>query len=239
MREVMIGFFDALGSSARMESYPLTPTVKILEILADLTREERSCLIIDAMVDAQELDDGTIRSGAALGILDVQNDSFSDSALIWAIFDRARFWTFCEIISEFFCIALKEGIPLRGGISVGQAHMDRSKSIYVGRPMAEVVKVEKSQQWIGVSFGPSFLQEPQIHLFRKEHVLEFSQHRKEGKTGDVSTLVLDWPRKWRKLYSESPIKKLQSLNRDSKYSKYYELAIKFCEKSERVERIGY
>lgn len=239
MRKIIIGLFDALGSSAKMESYPLSPIIKILEILSDLTREQRDCLIIDAMVDAHERDDGTIVSGTAIGVLDVQHDSFSDTALMWAIFDRARFWTFCDLISEFFCIALKNGIPLSGGISVGEAHMDKNKSIYVGRPMAEVNRVEKAQQWIGVSFGPSFMQEPFIHLFRKEHVLKFSEHRKPGKTGDVSTLVLDWPRKWREMYSESPIKKLHSLNRDSSHSKYYELAIKLCEKSERVERIGY
>ena len=114
-------------------SLPDPNLVHALEQLAEITDRRQGCLIINATVDAREMDDGSIVAGTAFGALEVESDRFSDAAILWAIFDRARFWTFCDLLAEFFCQILRERIPLRAGVSVGLAHMDKAARIYVGK----------------------------------------------------------------------------------------------------------
>jgi len=236
MRPTVIAYLDALGSKNNMIKDPHACKI-LLEILSDLTRQKRDCLIIDATVNARRQADGSIVSNTAIGVLDVQFDSYQDTAVLWAVFDRTRFQVFCDFVNEFFCLALQKRIPLRGGISVGEADMNKGKTVYSNRPMAELLLVEESQEWIGVTFGPSFKHDPYRYCFKHEHILEFSDHIKFGHNDYISTYSLNWPKKWRTMYPESPIKVLNEMNVNDRYSNYYNLAIRFCEKSLRAESI--
>ncbi len=234
---VVIAFLDVLGSEDRMLAgrRPDPQLVRALEQLVEITDHRRDCLIIDGTVDAREMDDGSVVSGTALAVLVVEVDRFTDAAILWSIFDKARFWTFCDLLAECFCQIVHNGIPLRAGVAVGSAHMDTRLRVYVGRPLAEAVRVEKAQGWVGVSFGPSFAREPFSRLLKHEHVLRFAAHRKPGHSNWIPGIVLDWPRKWRAMYGTGPERKLAAMNVDPKHSTYYDLAIKFAEYSAGVE----
>lgn len=238
--KTVLALFDVLGFEDRLRSDGLPRLVDAYRELAAVVRKRRDCLIIDAMAEARELDDGSVLSVPAIGVLVVEQAFFSDTIVLWAIFDRARFWTFCDICAEFFCTVLHLGMPLRGGIAVGDAHMDRRTKTYLGYPLVEAARVEKAQRWIGVSFGPSFTGDPFRRYLRPDQTMYFTEHRKaDADAGQfIPGVVLDWPRKWRKVFRESPCRHLAQLNRKPPYDSYYRTSIRFAELSDQREKDG-
>lgn len=234
----MIALFDILGFEERLSSDGLSRLVDAYTELATIVKEKRGALILDACANARQQDDGTIVSNVAMGILEVEQAYFSDTIIFWGQYDRARFWTFCDICSEFVCQVLRIGMPIRGGIAVGEAHLDKGTNTYLGYPLVEAARVERTQQWIGVSFGPSFMQEPFRRLFRLEHVMFYTAHRRADSDASqwIPGLVLDWPRKWRQTFGDSPCRQLSQLNTRPKYARYYERSIHFAELSEQFQR---
>jgi len=235
-RLTVVALFDVLGFGERVRSYGLRNLTLAYNQLTQVVRRRRNCLIIDATIPLGESEEGYPITGTALAELVVNKTYFSDTILFWAIYDRARFWTFCSICAEFFCEVLNMRIPLRGGISLGEAYMNNRTRTYLGYPLVEADRVEKTQLWLGVSFGPSFAEYPFKHYFRAEHVLYYTAHRKPGNTQYIPGFVLDWPRQWRKMYTHSLYEHLAGMNINPKYQDYYLRAIQFAELSERAER---
>ncbi len=230
-RDYIIALFDILGTEARQSGRPLSSIVPEFELFAELAQEDRDQLIIDGGVNPQLHADGTISSVCAIGSHHVEAEVFSDVNFLWCVFDLRRLELFCETCAEFFCKALHNRIPLRGGIAVGQAHMDRVKRVFVGKPLTEAERVEKAQLWVGVSFGPSFAGSPFNACLPRRHVLHFGDHRKPGHSDLIPGIVLDWPRKYRDMYGESPERALARLNTDQEHSRYYDLANAFVRHS--------
>lgn len=77
---------------------------------------------------------------------------------------------------------------------MGETHMDRHSGTNIGKAIVKAVEVEKSQDWIGVSFGPSFVMASYHQFFLAESVLVYRRHRKPGRAQLVPGLVFDWPR---------------------------------------------
>jgi len=235
-KPTVLALFDVLGWMNRHRSAGLPARIRALQTLQEVVRRRQDCLIIDATIPIGQTSEGYPITGSAIGALVVQHTDFSDTFILWAVFDRARFWTFCDICAELFCELLSLNIPPRGAITVGEAYMHNSSRTYTGRALDEAAYVEKAQSWVGVSFGPSFDNPPYKTCFRSEHLQTFTAHRKPGEGSQyISGKVLDWPRKWRRMFKESACRKLAYLDCDTKYSKYYRHAIAFVEKSERVQ----
>lgn len=173
-RKIVIALFDVLGFENRLSTDGLKRFVLAYEKLSDIVRQSRDTLIIDGGANAREMDDGSILSEVRMGSLIVEQAYFSDTILLWTIFDQVRFWSFCNVCAEFICEILHLGMPLRGGISIGEAHMDKKTNTYLGYPLIEAARVEKAQQWIGASFAPSFTHEPYCRMFRPESILFFT-----------------------------------------------------------------
>lgn len=228
----IIAYFDILGTEANQKVLPLATLVSQIEQFSELGLRNRSRLVIDGMVNPKLNPDGSITAGSAIGVHHVDTEIFSDTNIFWCIFDHRRLQLFCETCSEFFCQALNKRIPLRGGIAVGPAHMDKEKRVFVGLPLTEAARVEKAQLWVGVSFGPSFTDKPFKTSLPIDQVLFFSAHRKSGYSQLIPGIVLDWPRKFKNMFNKTPIRILSELNTENKYSDYYEHAIKFVELSD-------
>jgi hypothetical protein len=47
-------------------------------------------------------------------------------------------------------------LPLRGRMAVGEAILDKTNGVHLGVPLVEVARLERAQEWIGCSVGPSF-----------------------------------------------------------------------------------
>lgn len=138
--------------------------------------------------------------------------------------------SFLQTCMDFFCQAIVSGIPLRGCISTGLAMMDSYKSIYLGASLVEAAKGETAQNSLGVAFGKSF---NNSHPVYNDYFIPYLDHIKASDQANfLSPMVLDWARYWRetpdyKDYSLADC--INNMNKDSRFSAYYDNAIKFFE----------
>ncbi len=147
------------------------------------------------------------------------------------------FLSFLQVCMEFFCEAVKAGIPLRGCIATGMATMDKHQSIYFGRPLIESARGESAQNAIGVAFGRSF---KNYHPIYNRYFIPYLDHIKEndGRIEFLSPMMLDWPRFWRDHYENQDIsieEYINKMNTSPTFSLYYENAIKFVNYSKQNE----
>ena len=151
--------------------------------------------------------------------------------------EHAIFLAFLETCMNFFCEAIIAGIPLRGCISSGFATMDSNKEIYIGKPLVEAARGEPARKSLGISFGRSF---NNYHPVYNDYFIPFGDYFRDGdKSQYVSSMILDWPRHWRKLsafnkYSLTDC--IKKMNSNPRFSAYYDNAIKIVEFSESHER---
>lgn len=98
--------------------------------------------------------------------------------------------SFLQVCMEFFCEAIKVGIPLRGCISTGMAIMDKHQSIYFGPPLVETARGEPAQNAVGVAFGRSF---NNYHPVYNRYFIPYLRNIKENdKRADfLSPMMLD------------------------------------------------
>jgi hypothetical protein len=225
----VIAVFDVLGFKNRLTRDGLPALSDAYDALRKVVTRQRASMMLNCAVP--------VKGGraAAFGLLDVNHDYFSDTIVLWCSYSSFHFPPFCGLLLEFFCDVLELRIPLRGGIAVGEARMDKSKRTYLGIPLNEAAEVENAQKWIGVSFGPSFACSPYNSLFEPEQVLVFRRHRKSGSENLVPGLVLDWPRRWRDTKQMPPQQQIAQLNVDPnpKFADYYANTIDFVNFSEQ------
>jgi hypothetical protein len=181
-------------------------------------------------IDIVPLPDGTI----AVGWPEVGNAYFSDTLLFWTPYaGTVGLFSFTQMISEMICHGLEIALPLRGAIAVGDAILDSKSGIFLGQPLVEVARLERAQQWIGASFGPSFNETRFKTNFYLNTVLPFKSHYKEAGSALATGMAVDWPRRWRETRDSSPEKWLKMLDIDHMFSSYYEMSLRFVEFSQR------
>lgn len=224
----VIAHFDLLGFSNRVMRDGSTGVMAAYQSLKALAAKRTGGAMLNC---GMPVGDGTF--AAAYGIFDLDHFCGSDTIWIWCSYNTFCFPPFCDTCNTFICEVLDLGLPIRGGIAVGDLHMEKSTSTFLGKALVEAVEVEKSQDWIGASFGPSFAVAPYNEFFMASQVLVFREHRKPGRNDWVPGAVLDWPRTWRDSSRPSLGKHLSQMNTDSAFAKYYDMTIRFSEFSER------
>lgn len=90
--------------------------------------------------------------------------------------EHPLYLSFLQVCMEFFCKSIKAGIPLRGCIATGMATIDKTNSIYFGRPLVEAARGEPAQNSIGVSFGKSF---NNYHPIYNRYFIPYLGHMKD------------------------------------------------------------
>lgn len=168
----------------------------------------------------------------AVGWLVIGNAYFSDSLLFWTNYRKLALPSFTHCIAEAICFGLETKLPLRGAIAVGEAILDQASGIFLGDPLVEVARTERTQDWIGVSFGPSFAKEGFNDGFHLNTVLPYKSHYKDRASVYATGITLDWPRYWRESRKTDPLSILKSLDRDSTFSRYYSRTESFIAFSE-------
>lgn len=168
----------------------------------------------------------------AVGWLVVGNAYFSDTLLFWTTYNKMALPSFTHLVAEAICFGLEIELPLRGAIAVGEALLDSSSGMFLGEPLVEVARTEREQQWIGVSFGPS-LSKPRFNEgFHLNTVLPYKSHYKEPDSDYAMGMTVDWPRRWRESRKSDPRPALRTLDRDPRFSSYYERTLRFVDFSE-------
>ena len=224
-RELVVALFDVLGFEDRIRRYSLEEVHgQYKELLAIATTKGSH-----AFFDARPAGDGMMVP--FFGFIEIEQDYFSDTILLWTRFNPPTFAPFLHICCSLMCEALRAELPLRGGLALGTAIMDKSARTYLGEPLVEAARVEKAQQWIGLSFGRSFTSRRGVP-FNAELVRPYSKHRKPGSSDLVAELVVDWPRAWRKEYKTSAVPVLERLSLRGDVPEYYRCTIEFVRHSD-------
>lgn len=154
---------------------------------------------------------------------------FSDTVILWHPLVPALVDDFVTRCSELICEALAMNIPLRGAITLGDAVLNRDSDFFLGAPIIEAARLEKAQNWIGLTFGKTAMWSPFLAQIHGTAIIEYPPPVKNDLKEYASPIVIDWPRRWRDKYGECPSAKLRQLNRDSRFASYWENTIAFAE----------
>jgi hypothetical protein len=155
---------------------------------------------------------------------------FSDTILLWCPLVPALVADFVERCSELMCESLAMNIPLRGAITLGDAVLDNKTNTYIGKPIVEAANLEKSQEWIGLTFGNTAIWSPFLAQQHGANIIEYAAPMKPGYEQYAGPIVVDWPRRWRDKNRGSLISKLDDLKQPRAAAKY-ENAKRFVEYS--------
>ena len=103
------------------------------------------------------------------------------------------------------------GIPLRGAITLGDAVLDSTQCVYLGKPLVEAANLEKGQEWIGLTLGVTAAWSPFLAQQHGATLFEYPAPMKTQLAKYASPIVVDWPRRWRESRSQSLADKLAEL----------------------------
>jgi len=203
----LLAFLDVLGFEALLERVGLAEVharyALLLEQALRPQSQEKQWFRVKSIVQGEVV--------PALMWLPVQAAHFSDSLLLWVHYHPGHVEEFLKRCSRVFCKALDLGIPLRGAVTVGDAVLDNSANVFLGKPLVEAARLESKQDWVGVALGASFKNESLRIPIPPEKIRMHTPPLKDGATSLFSDLVLDWPRVWNSDYTDSAIEKLNAL----------------------------
>ncbi|SCK19169.1 hypothetical protein [Vogesella sp. LIG4] len=135
---------------------------------------------------------------------------------------------FLEVCNDLMCRGLEVGLPLRGAISIGEAVLDSSRSIFLGKPIIEAARLEAGQRLIGTSFCSSMV----AQFIPQRFKISFDNHIKENYHSLFGGAMLDWPRHWRNTRKSDLREAISKLNTNEKYSEYYKNTLEMISFSE-------
>jgi len=101
--------------------------------------------------------------------------------------------------------------------------------------MFEAKHTEESQEWIGVSFGPSFAKPDLNKEFYLDTVLPYKSHYKKNAKSEYTTgIVVDWPRRWRESRKTDVRLSISAMDpKKPEFSQYYQNTLRFIDFSDQ------
>jgi len=218
----MFAMFDVLGFSRWLDSVGLQAILDAYHVLIER--------VVARPNEKGGLSAVQTRDGSILAITGPPGYAyFSDTIILWHSLVPPFADDFVTRCSSLICEALAMDIPLRGAITLGDAVLDRDSDFFLGAPIVEAARVEKAQNWVGLTFGQSAVWSQFLAQIHGTAIIEYPPPAKEHLKEHVSPIVVDWPRRWRDAHGDCPSAKLRELNRDPKYASYWENTIAFAE----------
>jgi hypothetical protein len=215
----VVCLLDVLGFESLLKAQGLKGLHAKYTKLIDYVKQQKGG------VDVVPTPDGHV----AVGWLVIGNAYFSDSILFWTRYNKMALPSFTHFIAEALCFGLEIELPLRGAIAVGEAMLDPESGMFLGEPLVEVARAERSQQWIGASFGPSFSKPGFNDGFHLHTILRYKSQYKDRTSEFATGMAVDWPRRWREGRKSESLPLLKALDRDPQFSAYYDRTEKFIE----------
>ena len=233
-RPYLFALFDVLGFEYLHNERGTTP---LYELYRDLIARVTAKHSFSAMMTENSPEAAL----TIIGDVPLRHQYFSDTIILWTPLLPEFISPFCARCADIICESILMGLPLRGAITTGSAILNRNKGVFLGAPIIEAARVEREQNWIGVSFGPSCT-EPTVQLALHPELLQqrYTRHFKGTDKFNkwVSLMTLDWPRRARDKDCETAIvEQLHQLKtrapQDKQY--YYDNTISFLEHSRRTQ----
>ena len=225
-KEIILAFFDILGSSKRLMNNEYKKVYEFYQYMVKLCSETEVPLSSPGIFPEEQ--------GREICVLHPMHHAFfSDTFILWVEYDnflQPRMGGFYEKCSIIFIEAIKKGIPLRGSIARGTAIMDEKNRLFLGKPLAEAAKAEPAQQWLGIGLTKSC---ENIYPTEARYLFPFKEHIKKDKEPLLSITVLDWARYFRETENKDPTSYIDQINTDDKFSMYYEITKKYIQLSKK------
>jgi hypothetical protein len=143
-----IAMLDILGFRQLVKTRRLSWLVDQLDFLfAAAEPKEASCGLLSA-------DDRVRERDLTLGHL-----HFSDTRMLWTPpmdtedgdFNVLAFSHICNTVANLIALALINGVPLRGGLALGECYINPAKQLAVGQPIVDAYLLEQEQEWLGAA----------------------------------------------------------------------------------------
>lgn len=219
-KEIVLAFFDILGSSKRLMDNEYKKVYEFYQYMVNLCSETEVPLSFPSILPHE-------RGKEIIILYSMHYAFFSDTFIIWIEYNellQPRIGGFYEKCSTIFIEAIKKGIPLRGSIARGTAIMDEKNKLFLGKPLEETAKAEPAQQWLGIGITKSC---KNSHPTEARYLFPFNEHIKKGKECLFNSVVLDWAKYFRETENDNPMKYINQMNTDDKYSIYYKNTKKY------------
>ena len=127
--------------------------------------------------------------------------SFRDTVFLWLKYDQPAVESFLTSACEFFCEALRRGLPLNGHVAFGDGSMDEEAQRFSGSPVQECNDAVRRERYLGVSIGSS-ANGHWIGSLRQVYPQPLIASEECGDSAPMKFLV-DWPRMWRSNFDPS------------------------------------
>jgi class 3 adenylate cyclase len=222
---IALFFFDVLGFFERVEELGLPRILEQYESLLDMIQARASGQAVRIAVPVD--DSGNLAYAGFY--LDLATAYFGDTVLIWTRYDPHGVSASVDIVLDFFCDCLRNGLPLRGGRAFGDAVMDESRGIFLGQPIIEAARAEAAQRWCGCTFGPSL--DAFAVLGPLDRIIPYRNHVKPGRENMLSDIALDWPRRWEKLFPTEDLDAVLDGYRRPGFESYWDVTQAFADHS--------
>lgn len=251
----LVALFDILGFEQKLSSIGLAEMLARYEALIDIVnyRKDQVKLVFE---DRGFTEAPYWNNDGDVSVFNKTHGAYaSDSILLWAestwpaargksidackklATDAANGWeylpipcdNFLDVCNDLICRSLEVGLPLRGGISMGEAVLDQEKNIFLGQPIVEAARLEKGQRFIGASFCKSAMNQ----TIPKRFSFQFDRHIKNDYKGNWGGVVLDWPRHWRRTRSVDLVNVIKGMDADNQFSDIYKNTLDFISHSQK------
>jgi hypothetical protein len=186
-----IAMLDILGFRQLVKTRRLSWLVDQLDFLfAAAEPKEASCGLLSA-------DDRVRERDLTLGHL-----HFSDTLMLWTPpmdtedgdFNVLAFSHICNTVANLIALALINGVPLRGGLALGECYINPAKQLAVGQPIVDAYLLEQEQEWLGAAVSTEQLCEPSAyeHLDEGCGLVRYDVPTKTTPSHEL--FALDWTR---------------------------------------------
>lgn len=179
-----IAIFDILGFESRFKHKGLD---YMLHKYSDLLLEAYGAFGSSKIIDELHGNDANAGEGYAV---------ISDTIIVWSKPIEDEEWS--SLTLNMFFMAMYKLVnfsfvhfPLRGAIAYGQVVVDSTNNIYIGQPIIDAVRLEKEQDWIGVTCHESCYKLERFNeLSRTNRILYYPVPFKSGEVRN--RFVLNW-----------------------------------------------
>ncbi len=204
VRPIMLGFFDVLGFSLRLERDGIEAVAATYDALIEraVARAPLRCLNLRWISETEAV--------PVLFALPNDHAYFSDTILFWAELRPEFVSPFLVRCADFMCEALASFVPLRGVIALGDALMASETGTFIGHPIVEAARLESRLAWAGCTFAGSCAWPPFFPEADHRLILEYPAPVK-GDAESILPVHLDWPRRWRDSRESDLIPHLEEL----------------------------
>lgn len=252
----IVALFDVMGFESRLNNLGIDEILnRYMNIVSFVEEKRESNRVISEKLNIT----GPIGSidGIAGNFYDTYAVYSSDSILLWANLawkivqtipyetleknkDNPAYGHFSNPVplepflsncAEILCRSIEFDLPLRGAVAMGDAVLDESKHIFIGKPIVDAARLESKQNCIGLSISNSYNEQNDHNTF----FLPYNKHFKKDYIGEKKEFALNWPLYWKNSRKDDLKLKILEVSKNNNNHEYYTNTLEFIEYSENFK----